>query len=170
MSAYHLPGLEALVFVRLPGMGFDRFERFLSGEAGVVAAWHVVGDVDLVVRVRCQDLADLEELVDRMRADGAASSTSVHLVLRQANVAASHLAGEPDGDTRPMSDSPAARRVDCSVATLFGRTTHAESVPSIVVGRHNDSDDVIIPAIQLPADTRPGDLLAVAGTGAYHHS
>src|SRR5215467_8545832 len=127
MSAYHLPGLEALVFVRLPGMGFDRFERFLSGEAGVVAAWHVVGDVDLVVRVRCQDLADLEELVDRMRADGAASSTSVHLVLRQANVAAthltathptashlagsqlaaSHLAGEPDEDTRPMSDSPA---------------------------------------------------------------
>jgi diaminopimelate decarboxylase len=39
-----------------------------------------------------------------------------------------------------------------------------------VVGRHNDSDDIIIPTMYLPSDTHPGDLLAVAGTGAYHHS
>jgi diaminopimelate decarboxylase len=55
-------------------------------------------------------------------------------------------------------------------ATLIGRTSRAQSVLSIVVGRHNDSDDVIIPTMYLPADTHPGDLLAVAGTGAYHHS
>jgi len=70
-----------------------------------------------------------------------------------------------------MSDCPTSALCGGQhAATPFGRTTHAESVLSIVVGRHNDSDDVIIPTIQMPADTRPGDLLAVAGTGAYHHS
>ena len=70
-----------------------------------------------------------------------------------------------------MSDCPASALCGGQhTATLIGRTPHKPAVPSIVVGRHNDSDDIIIPAMQLPADTRPGDLLAVAGTGAYHHS
>ncbi|MBF9132353.1 diaminopimelate decarboxylase [Plantactinospora sp. S1510] len=55
-------------------------------------------------------------------------------------------------------------------AVLFGRTTCAEPVRATVVGRHNDADDVIVPALTLPADVHPGDLLAVAGSGAYHHS
>jgi diaminopimelate decarboxylase len=70
-----------------------------------------------------------------------------------------------------MSDCPASALCGGQhTATLIGRTPHKPSVLSIVVGRHNDSDDIIIPAMQLPADARPGDLLAVAGTGAYHHS
>jgi diaminopimelate decarboxylase len=29
---------------------------------------------------------------------------------------------------------------------------------------------VLVPDAWLPGDTRPGDLLAVPGTGAYHHA
>jgi diaminopimelate decarboxylase len=36
-----------------------------------------------------------------------------------------------------------------------------------VVGRHCESGDVLAPAVELPADLVPGDLLAVAATGAY---
>ena len=96
MSSYHLPSLEALVFVRLPGFGFDHFERFLAGEADVVAAWHVVGDVDVVVKVRCRDLTDLENLVDGMRAAGGATGTSVHLILRPATLCVDDFT-EPEG-------------------------------------------------------------------------
>lgn len=39
-----------------------------------------------------------------------------------------------------------------------------------VVGRHCEAGDEIARDIELPADVRPGDLLAVACTGAYHHS
>jgi diaminopimelate decarboxylase len=39
-----------------------------------------------------------------------------------------------------------------------------------VAGRHCEAGDEISRDIELPADLRPGDLLAVACTGAYHHS
>ena len=37
-----------------------------------------------------------------------------------------------------------------------------------VTGRH--PDDELARDVELPADVRPGDLLAVACTGAYQHS
>jgi diaminopimelate decarboxylase len=39
-----------------------------------------------------------------------------------------------------------------------------------VAGRHCEAGDEIARDIELPADVHPGDLLAVACTGAYHHS
>lgn len=39
-----------------------------------------------------------------------------------------------------------------------------------VAGRHCEAGDEIARDIELPADLHPGDLLAVACTGAYHHS
>jgi diaminopimelate decarboxylase len=39
-----------------------------------------------------------------------------------------------------------------------------------VAGRHCDAGDEIARDVELPADVHPGDLLAVACTGAYHHS
>jgi DNA-binding Lrp family transcriptional regulator len=103
--------MEAMVFVRLPGFGFDQFERFLANELDVVAAWHVVGDVDVVVNVRCRDLTDLEKLVDRMRAAGGATGTSVHLILRPARLSVDDYLGVPegrsgDGRTEPALASP----------------------------------------------------------------
>jgi diaminopimelate decarboxylase len=42
--------------------------------------------------------------------------------------------------------------------------------PVTVVGRYCEAGDVIAHDVSLPIDLHPGDLLAVAGTGAYHHS
>jgi diaminopimelate decarboxylase len=42
--------------------------------------------------------------------------------------------------------------------------------PTTVVGRSYDSGDEIACDVPLPDDLHPGDLLAVACTGAYHHS
>jgi diaminopimelate decarboxylase len=39
-----------------------------------------------------------------------------------------------------------------------------------VVGRNCEAGDIIAHDVELPADLHPGDLLAVACTGAYHHS
>jgi diaminopimelate decarboxylase len=42
--------------------------------------------------------------------------------------------------------------------------------PVTVVGRYCEAGDVIANDVLLPTDLHPGDLLAVACTGAYHHS
>jgi diaminopimelate decarboxylase len=42
--------------------------------------------------------------------------------------------------------------------------------PVTVVGRHCEAGDVLALDVPLPADTRPGDLVVVPGTGAYHHA
>jgi len=39
-----------------------------------------------------------------------------------------------------------------------------------VVGKHCESGDVVIKNAWMPADVGPGDLLAVAATGAYCYS
>ncbi|WP_344617404.1 diaminopimelate decarboxylase [Dactylosporangium salmoneum] len=70
-----------------------------------------------------------------------------------------------------MSDCPATALCGSRhSAVLIGRTGRAAGGPAVVVGRHNDADDVVVPDADLPADVHPGDLLAVAGTGAYHHA
>ena len=40
-------------------------------------------------------------------------------------------------------------------------------VETRVVGSHCESGDILIDSAQLPADIAPGDLLALAATGAY---
>jgi diaminopimelate decarboxylase len=41
---------------------------------------------------------------------------------------------------------------------------------SRVVGRHCESGDIVVRHAYLPSDLAPGDLLAVAATGAYCRS
>ena len=69
-----------------------------------------------------------------------------------------------------MGDSPqpamAGRR---HVERVGGRTT-APTEPMTVVGRHCEAGDVLVPEASLPGDIRAGDLLALPGTGAYHHA
>jgi diaminopimelate decarboxylase len=70
-----------------------------------------------------------------------------------------------------MSDNP---RVELYGAKYtVARVNRHGSGPTHLVtiaGRHCESGDEIARDVELPADTRPGDLLAVAVTGAYHHS
>ncbi len=53
---------------------------------------------------------------------------------------------------------------------LVSRVSSAPAVVSRVVGKHCESGDVVIKDCWLPGDLRPGDLLAVAATGAYCYS
>ena len=70
-----------------------------------------------------------------------------------------------------MSDNirPALYGADYS-CTLASRSSSAEPVMSRVVGKHCESGDIVVYDEFLPADTRPGDLIAVPVTGAYCRS
>lgn len=53
---------------------------------------------------------------------------------------------------------------------LANRVPGGTPVRTVVVGRHCESGDVVVPDLLMSSDVRPGDLLAVACTGAYHHT
>ncbi|WP_032368777.1 diaminopimelate decarboxylase [Rhodococcoides fascians] len=53
---------------------------------------------------------------------------------------------------------------------LVSRTSEADAVMARVVGKHCESGDIVIKNTWMPADVGPGDLLAVAATGAYCYS
>jgi diaminopimelate decarboxylase len=53
---------------------------------------------------------------------------------------------------------------------LIGRAATAHEAPTTVVSRYGEPGDLIARNVPLPGDLRPGDLIAVAGCGAYHHA
>jgi len=67
-----------------------------------------------------------------------------------------------------MSDNarPALYGADYSVR-IAGRVTDAPPVLVRIAGKHCESGDIVVDADYLPGDVVPGDLLAVAATGAY---
>jgi len=54
--------------------------------------------------------------------------------------------------------------------TLASRASSAPPMLARVVGKHCETGDVVVKDAYLPADLAPGDLLAVAATGAYCRS
>ncbi|GAA3492095.1 MULTISPECIES: diaminopimelate decarboxylase [Streptomyces] len=70
-----------------------------------------------------------------------------------------------------MSDNirTALYDADYTVA-LVSRRSDAEPMLVRVVGKHCESGDIVVRDAFLPADTAPGDLLAVPATGAYCRS
>ncbi len=54
--------------------------------------------------------------------------------------------------------------------TLASRSSTAEPMLARVVGKHCESGDIVVRDTWLPSDIGPGDLLAVAATGAYCRS
>ncbi|MER6942761.1 diaminopimelate decarboxylase [Nonomuraea sp. NPDC000554] len=55
-------------------------------------------------------------------------------------------------------------------AVLASRESTAEPMLSRIVGKHCESGDIIVRDCFLPADLAPGDLIAIAATGAYCRS
>jgi diaminopimelate decarboxylase len=55
-------------------------------------------------------------------------------------------------------------------ATLANRDPNSELVLSRIVGKHCESGDIVVRDCMLPADIKPGDIIAVAATGAYCRS
>ena len=67
-----------------------------------------------------------------------------------------------------MSDNirPALYGADYT-ARLANRTGSAETMLARVCGMHCESGDIVVHEVQLPADLKRGDILAVPVTGAY---
>ncbi|MGY1756136.1 MULTISPECIES: diaminopimelate decarboxylase [unclassified Geodermatophilus] len=67
-----------------------------------------------------------------------------------------------------MSDNIRTALYDASyTCVLANRTSDAPPALCRVVGKHCESGDVLVRDLWLPSDVQPGDLLAVAATGAY---
>lgn len=70
-----------------------------------------------------------------------------------------------------MSDNPRPALYGVRYAPrLIGRGSTAGMARTTVVGRHCEAGDILASDVELPADLRPGDLLAVPVAGAYHLS
>ena len=70
-----------------------------------------------------------------------------------------------------MSDNIRTALYDADyTVTLASRASDAPAMLARVVGKHCESGDVVVKDAWLPADVAPGDLLAVAATGAYCRS
>jgi diaminopimelate decarboxylase len=70
-----------------------------------------------------------------------------------------------------MSDNIRTALYDAEyTCALANRSSTADPKLSRVVGKHCESGDVVVRETWLPADVGPGDLLAVAATGAYCRS
>jgi diaminopimelate decarboxylase len=67
-----------------------------------------------------------------------------------------------------MSDNPRPALYGAQyTARIASRTSDAAPVVARVVGSHCESGDIVVEDDYLPGDVVPGDLLAVAATGAY---
>ncbi|MCY4725712.1 diaminopimelate decarboxylase [Nocardioides sp. STR2] len=70
-----------------------------------------------------------------------------------------------------MSDNIRTALYDADYsATIASRPSGGPPALSRVVGKHCEAGDIVVKDEFLPADVRPGDLLAVPGTGAYCRS
>jgi diaminopimelate decarboxylase len=69
-----------------------------------------------------------------------------------------------------MSDNPRPALYGARYTVRALRPPGEALEPVTVAGRHCEAGDVLAVDVPLPAATRPGDLLAVPGTGAYNHS
>jgi len=70
-----------------------------------------------------------------------------------------------------MSDNPRVALYGANyTVALANRHPIGPTKRVTIAGRHCESGDEIARDVELPADIHPGDLLAVAVTGAYQHS
>jgi len=89
----------------------------------------------------------------------------VDVPLASPSTSATRLYVSVDGG---MSDNPrpALYGADYSVR-IAGRVSDAAPALVRIAGKHCESGDIVVDADYLPADVTPGDLVAVAATGAY---
>jgi diaminopimelate decarboxylase len=70
-----------------------------------------------------------------------------------------------------MSDNIRTALYDASyTCALASRESDAPPMLARVVGKHCEAGDIVVRDLWLPSDLVPGDLLAVAATGAYCRS
>jgi diaminopimelate decarboxylase len=69
-----------------------------------------------------------------------------------------------------MSENPRPLLYDAMYRMAPAEPSSGSSERVTIVGRHCESGDVLVPEQDLPVGVRPGDLLAMATTGAYTYS
>ncbi|ARF81368.1 diaminopimelate decarboxylase [Kitasatospora aureofaciens] len=120
--------------------------------------------------VRCAE-AGLEVphlIVEPGRAIAGPAGVAVYRVLSVKHGADGHCFAAVDGG---MGDNPRPALYGSQYSVrLVGRRSDADAMRADVVGRHCEAGDVLVRDAALPADLRPGDLLAVPAAGAYQLS
>lgn len=142
-----------------------------------------VGPADVAVRLRAVVAAECAALglpvprlaVEPGRAIAGPGTVTLYEIgtIKPVRVGASGAPGTPlvrnyvsvDGG---MSDNIRTALYDAAyTCVLANRDSGAPPALCRVVGKHCESGDVLVRDLWLPADVVPGDLLAVAATGAY---
>ncbi|MFF2143714.1 diaminopimelate decarboxylase [Kitasatospora sp. NPDC058190] len=143
--------------------------RYLPGDAELDLAEFAVRVTDRLA-VRCAE-ADLEVprlVVEPGRAIAGPAAVAVYRVLSLKHTADGSCFVAVDGG---MSDNPRPALYGSPYSVrLVGRRSDAGTARMDVVGRHCEAGDVLVRDAVLPADLRPGDLLAVPAAGAYQLS
>ncbi|MFE4456870.1 diaminopimelate decarboxylase [Nocardia tengchongensis] len=102
------------------------------------------------------------------RAIVARAGVTLYRVLSIKHVERGHTYVTVDGG---MSDNPRVAlygaRYDAVVAN---RHPTGPQMTATIAGRHCEAGDILARDVRLPADLRPGEVLAMPCTGAYHHS
>jgi diaminopimelate decarboxylase len=102
------------------------------------------------------------------RAIVARAGVTVYRVMTVKHVPGGHTFVLVDGG---MNDNPRVAlygaRYDAVVAN---RHPTGPAMTATVAGRYCEAGDILVHDATLPADLRPGEILAVPCTGAYHHS
>ena len=169
--AEHAPG--PVRFLNLGG-GFGI--AYLSDD-DPVSPHDVAGRLRAVVAAECAafDLPVPRLAVEPGRAIAGPGTVTLYEIgtIKPVRLGASGAPGAPlvrnyvsvDGG---MSDNIRTALYDAAyTCVLANRTSDAPPALCRVVGKHCESGDVLVRDLWLPADVQPGDLLAVAATGAY---
>jgi diaminopimelate decarboxylase len=135
-------------------------------------AFDLAGFADRITRVVRDECAALRLPAPRLtlepgRAIISRAMLTLYRVLAVKRAASGRVFVAVDGG---MSDNPRPALYGARYSARVARPAAAPAQPVTVVGRHCEAGDVLARDVLLPADVRPGDLLAVPGSGAYHHS
>jgi diaminopimelate decarboxylase len=169
--------LELAVRIR-DAYGIEIEELDLGGGFGIA---YVAGDDPADVKVVAQNLREILDsqcraaglsrprlTVEPGRAIAGPGTVTLYQVGTVKDVDGLRTYVSVDGG---MSDNVRTALYDAEyTCVLASRESAAAPVLCRVVGRHCESGDIVVRDAYLPADVAPGDLLAVAATGAYCRS
>jgi len=169
--------LELAVRIRAArGIGID--ELNLGGGFGIA---YMPGDDPADIKVVAQNLRDILDsqcraaglerprlTVEPGRAIAGPGTVTLYEVGTVKDVDGLRTYVSVDGG---MSDNIRTALYDAEyTCVLASRESSAPSVLCRLVGRHCESGDIVVRDAYLPGDVAPGDLIAVAATGAYCRS
>ncbi|MEV6771937.1 diaminopimelate decarboxylase [Nocardia sp. NPDC051030] len=102
------------------------------------------------------------------RAIVARAGVTLYRVLSVKHVENGHTYVTVDGG---MSDNPRVALYGAGYeAVVANRHPTGPHMTVTLAGRHCEAGDILARDIRLPADLRPGEIIAMPCTGAYHHS